>query len=56
MVALTQRLAWMQQTKVLKDKVDTMRHREAVLKARVQPWIDEAFIIKTSIESKLAKM
>jgi len=26
------------------------------LKARVQPWIDEAFLIKTTIEGKLAQM
>jgi len=39
----------MQQAKALKEKVDTARHREAVLKVRIQPWIDEAFVITTTI-------
>lgn len=55
-VALTQRLARIQQVKALKEQVDAAQHKEAVLKARTQPWIDEAFIITTSIEDKLAQM
>jgi len=46
----------MQQAKALKEQVDAARHREAVLKARIQPWIDEAFIITTTIECKLTQM
>jgi uncharacterized coiled-coil DUF342 family protein len=46
----------MQQAKALKEQVDAARHKEAVLKARVQPWIDEAFTITTTIEGKLAQM
>lgn len=56
MVALTQRLAQMQQAKALKEKLDATRHREAVLTAHVQLWIDEAFVVIETIEGKLAQM
>jgi len=56
MVALTQRLAQMKWAKAFKEQVDTTQHKEAVLKARVQPWIDEAFVIIASIEAKLGQM
>jgi len=36
--------------------VDVARHKEAVLKAHLQPWIDEAYTITASIEAKLAKL
>ena len=44
----------MQQAKALKYQMDAARHKEAVLKARIQPWIDEAFMIMANIEGKLA--
>ena len=53
MMALTQRLVWMQQEKALKEQVDAVQHKEAVLRVYLQPWIDEAFIIIGSIEAKL---
>lgn len=56
MTALTQRLTWMQQAKALKEQVDATRHKEAVLKVRIQPWIDKAFTITTEIEGKLTHM
>lgn len=46
----------MQQAKALKEKVEAAQHKEVVLKANIQPWIDEAFVITTSIEAKLAQM
>jgi len=46
----------MQQEKVLKEQVDAARHKETILKARLQPWIDEAYVITTSIEAKLVQM
>lgn len=46
----------MQKAKALKEQVDTARHKEAVLKARVQSWIDEAFTMTTDIEGKLTHM
>lgn len=53
-VILTQRLAKLQQVKALKEQVDVARQKEAVLKAHIQPWIDEAFTITTTIKGKLA--
>ena len=53
-VVLTQQLARMQEAKALKEKVDIVRHKEAVLKARIHPWIDEAFMITKNIEGKHA--
>lgn len=55
-VVLTQRPTQMQHAKALKEQVDATRHKEVVLKARVQPWIDEAFAITAKIEGKLAHM
>ena len=43
-------------SKGVEVKVDTTRQKEAVLKERIQPWIDEAFIITADIEGKLAQM
>ena len=43
----------MQQAKALKEQVDATQHKEAIIKARVQPWIDEAFTITTNIKGKL---
>ena len=56
MVSLTQRLARMQQEKALKEQVDATRHKEAVLKACLQPWIDKAYTITASIESNLTQL
>jgi len=36
--------------------VDITQHKEAVLKAHLLPWIDEAYIITASIEAKLAQL
>jgi len=44
----------MQQARALKEQVDARRQKEALVKARVQPWIDEAFTITADIEGKLA--
>lgn len=46
----------MQQAKALKEQVDATRQKEAVLKARVQPWIDETFTITVDIEGNLAQI
>lgn len=46
----------MQQEKVLKEQVDPTWHKEAVLKVRLQPWIDEAYTITASIEAKLVQL
>lgn len=46
----------MPEAKALKEQVDSARHKEAVLKVHLQPWIAEAYAITTSIEGKLAKL
>jgi len=43
----------MQQAKALKEQVDTAQNKEAILKAKVQPGIDEALTIMENIEGKL---
>ena len=56
MVSLTQRLALMQHAKALKEWVDATRRKEAVLKERLQPWIDEVYRITASIEANLTQL
>lgn len=46
----------MQQMKVLKEQVDVSRHKETVLKVRLQLWINAAYIIIASIQEKLMQM
>ncbi len=55
-MVVTQRLVWTQNAKALKEQLDASRHKEAVLKVRIQPWINEAFTITAEIEGKLAHM
>jgi len=56
MVTLSQQLAKMRETQALKEQVDTACQKEAVLKERIQPWLEEAFTVKTKIKGKLAQM
>lgn len=51
-----QRLVKLQEAKALKEQVDTTQHKEAVLKACFKPWLDEACMIMTTIEGKLASL
>ena len=46
----------MQQARTLKEQVDATRQKEALLKACIQPWIDEAFTIIIEIEGKITHM
>lgn len=55
-VAIMQRLAKLQEAKVLKEKVDATQPKEAVLKTRLGPWLEEAYVLTTSIEGKLASL
>jgi len=41
---------------VLKEQVDVVQHKEAVLKACLHPYIDEAYTITTSIEANLTQL
>lgn len=36
--------------------MDASKQKKALLKARIQPWINEAFTITTDIEGKLSQM
>ena len=55
-VSLTQKLMRMQQAKTLKEQVDVARHKEVVLKMRLQLWIYEVYIATASIKGKLAQL
>ena len=46
----------MQEAKALKEQVDATWHKEAVLKAHLQPWIDEAYMITASIEGNITTL
>lgn len=56
MVAIMQQLAKMEEAQALKAQVDAARKKEAVPKECIQPWIDEAFAVSTTIEGKLVHM
>jgi chromosome segregation ATPase len=40
----------------LKEQVEAVQRKEAVLKARLGPWLDEAYVISATIEEKLASL
>jgi len=43
----------MREAQALKEKVDAARQKEAMLKKRIQPWLDEAFMASSNIEGML---
>lgn len=55
-VAITQHLAKIREAQDLKIQADAARQKEAVIKAHLQPWLDEAFAVSTTIERKVAHM
>lgn len=56
MIAITQRLAKIQEARDMKIQADVARQKEAVIKVRLQPWLDEEFMVSTTIECKVAHM
>jgi len=46
----------MRGAQALKAEVDVTHQKEAMLKERIQPWLEEAFTVTTKIEGKLAQM
>jgi len=36
--------------------MDAVQHKEAVLKARLKPWLDEAYAVTASIEGNLVTL
>jgi len=53
---LTQRLAKLKEAKQLKEQVDVVLHKEAVLRARLKPWLEEAYIVIGNVEGKLVTL
>jgi len=49
-IAITQFLAKMREAQALKLQTDTTGQKEAVIKEFIQPWLDEAFEVSTTIE------
>ena len=50
------RLAKLQEAKELKEQAEAAQRKEAVLKARLAPWMDEAYLLSTTIGEKLASL
>ena len=44
----------MQEAKALKELVDAAQHKPVVSKACLKPWLDEAYVISSTIEEKMA--
>lgn len=44
----------MKEAQALKEQVDVACQKEAVLKVRIQPWLEEAFTVTATINGKLA--
>lgn len=55
-VAITQHLAKLQEARQLLTQVEETQKKEAVLKARLGPWLGEAYIFSTNIQEKMAKL
>lgn len=55
-ISITQRLGNLQEMKALKEQVDATQRKEAVLKARLRPWLEEAYVLTASIEGKLTSL
>lgn len=55
-ITFTQGLEKLEEEKALKEHVYVAQCREAVLKARLGPWLDEAYVLTTTIEGKLVSL
>lgn len=49
-------LAKLHEAKQLLEQVEIAQRKEAVLKARLVPWLDGAYVISTTIEENLASL
>lgn len=56
MVTLTQQMTKMREAQALKAQVDVVCQREAMIKERIEPWLEEEFTVTATIEVKLAQM
>lgn len=55
-MATVQCLAKLQEGKQLLTQVEAMQKKVAVLKARLDPWLEEAYQVSTNIHEKLANL
>lgn len=55
-IATAQRLTKLQEAKQLLTQVEAVQKKEAVLKARLGPWLDEAYIVFVNIKEKSANL
>lgn len=51
-----EKLEKLQEAKELKEQVNATQQREAVPKARLGPWMDEAYVLTTTIEENLTNL
>lgn len=52
-IAPVQHLAKLQEGQQLRGQVEEAQRKEAMLKARLGPWLDEAYKVTTNIQEKL---
>lgn len=55
-IAIMQCLAKMTEVQDMKIQAQATRQKEVVVKACIQPWVDEAFVVSTTTEHKVAHM
>lgn len=56
MVSITQRFAKMREARTLKIQAYATRQKETVIKGWIQPWLDEAFAVSTTIKQNVAHL
>jgi len=56
MVMVVECLAKMKEAQAMKIPIDAALQKEAVIKECLQPWINEALVVSTTIERKVAHM
>lgn len=55
-IAPEQCLTKLQEGKQLHSQVEATQQKEVVLKARLGPWLDKAYQVKTTIQEKMASL
>lgn len=55
-VAISQQLAKLHEGNQLLEQVEVAQCKEAILKARLGPWLDEAYVISAAIGETLVEL
>lgn len=55
-IAISKWLGKIHEEKKLLEKLEETQQKEAVLKAKLGPWLDEAYVISSTIEDKLVNL